>query len=451
MVTAESIEQSIAAGLACEHLAVRGDGHHWEALIVSAAFENLPKVPPAPARLRGARRADARGDPRAVDDHAHARPVGGGAALTGRDAMDKLLIEGGRPLSGRGRASPARRTRRCRSCAPRCSRRSRSCSTNVPQPQRRAHHAELLAQMGVRSTRGAPGDGRRSTPAASTGRSRPTSSSRPCARRSWRWGRCWRAAARRGSRCPAAARSACGRSTSTSRDCRRWAPRSTSSTATSTPGRARLKGARFVLRPRHRHRHREPDDGGDAGRGHDGARERRARAGGRRPRALPDRDGRADRRRGHRPHRHRGRAAAARRDARGHARPHRDGHLPRGGRRDRRRRARRRAARPARSTRCSTSCARPGPRSRRGAGVDPRVARRGPLAGVQPAHRAVSRRSRPTCRRSSWRSRPRADGTSVDHRDDLREPLHARPGAGAPGRGHRGRGQHGDRARASAS
>jgi acid stress-induced BolA-like protein IbaG/YrbA len=44
MVTAESIEQSIAAGIDCEHLAVRGDGHHWEALIVSAAFENLPKV-----------------------------------------------------------------------------------------------------------------------------------------------------------------------------------------------------------------------------------------------------------------------------------------------------------------------------------------------------------------------------------------------------------------------
>jgi len=44
MVTAESIEQSIAAGIACEHLAVRGDGHHWEALVVSAAFENLPKV-----------------------------------------------------------------------------------------------------------------------------------------------------------------------------------------------------------------------------------------------------------------------------------------------------------------------------------------------------------------------------------------------------------------------
>ncbi len=44
MVTAESIEQSIASHVPCDHLVVRGDGHHWEALIVSAAFEGLPKV-----------------------------------------------------------------------------------------------------------------------------------------------------------------------------------------------------------------------------------------------------------------------------------------------------------------------------------------------------------------------------------------------------------------------
>ena len=44
MATAESIEQSIAAHLRCEHLQVAGDGHHWEALVVSAAFEGLPKV-----------------------------------------------------------------------------------------------------------------------------------------------------------------------------------------------------------------------------------------------------------------------------------------------------------------------------------------------------------------------------------------------------------------------
>jgi len=44
MATAESIEQSIAAGLPCEHLEVAGDGQHWEAVIVSTAFEGLTKV-----------------------------------------------------------------------------------------------------------------------------------------------------------------------------------------------------------------------------------------------------------------------------------------------------------------------------------------------------------------------------------------------------------------------
>lgn len=44
MATVESIQQAIAAGLACEHLEVRGDGHHWEALVVSRAFEGLARV-----------------------------------------------------------------------------------------------------------------------------------------------------------------------------------------------------------------------------------------------------------------------------------------------------------------------------------------------------------------------------------------------------------------------
>jgi acid stress-induced BolA-like protein IbaG/YrbA len=44
MVTSESIEQSIAAHLVCDHVAVRGDGQHWEALIVSAAFDGLSRV-----------------------------------------------------------------------------------------------------------------------------------------------------------------------------------------------------------------------------------------------------------------------------------------------------------------------------------------------------------------------------------------------------------------------
>jgi acid stress-induced BolA-like protein IbaG/YrbA len=44
MVTPESIKQSIAAGLNCHHVEVAGDGHHWEALIVSPAFEGLSRI-----------------------------------------------------------------------------------------------------------------------------------------------------------------------------------------------------------------------------------------------------------------------------------------------------------------------------------------------------------------------------------------------------------------------
>ncbi len=38
MVTPEDVKRYIADGLACEHLEVSGDGHHFEAVIVSAAF-----------------------------------------------------------------------------------------------------------------------------------------------------------------------------------------------------------------------------------------------------------------------------------------------------------------------------------------------------------------------------------------------------------------------------
>ncbi|HEX5756242.1 MAG TPA: BolA/IbaG family iron-sulfur metabolism protein [Arenimonas sp.] len=44
MVTPDSIKQSIAAGLECRHLEVSGDGHHWEAIIVSEAFRGKNKV-----------------------------------------------------------------------------------------------------------------------------------------------------------------------------------------------------------------------------------------------------------------------------------------------------------------------------------------------------------------------------------------------------------------------
>ena len=44
MVTPEDVKNYIAAGLACERLEVSGDGHHFEALIVSALFEGKRPV-----------------------------------------------------------------------------------------------------------------------------------------------------------------------------------------------------------------------------------------------------------------------------------------------------------------------------------------------------------------------------------------------------------------------
>lgn len=44
MVTPDSIESSITAGLACDVVEVTGDGQHFEALIVSSAFRGLPRI-----------------------------------------------------------------------------------------------------------------------------------------------------------------------------------------------------------------------------------------------------------------------------------------------------------------------------------------------------------------------------------------------------------------------
>ena len=44
MVTPDSIRATLESGLACEHLDVRGDGHHFEAVIVSPEFEGLSRV-----------------------------------------------------------------------------------------------------------------------------------------------------------------------------------------------------------------------------------------------------------------------------------------------------------------------------------------------------------------------------------------------------------------------
>jgi len=44
MVTPESIQASIQAGLACERVEVVGDGQHFQALVVSAAFAGKSRI-----------------------------------------------------------------------------------------------------------------------------------------------------------------------------------------------------------------------------------------------------------------------------------------------------------------------------------------------------------------------------------------------------------------------
>ena len=44
MIASEQIKQFIESGLECEHVEVAGDGHHFEAIIVSAAFRGKSKI-----------------------------------------------------------------------------------------------------------------------------------------------------------------------------------------------------------------------------------------------------------------------------------------------------------------------------------------------------------------------------------------------------------------------
>ena len=44
MTTPDQVKSYIEQGLACEFVSVEGDGHHFEAVIVSAAFRGKNKV-----------------------------------------------------------------------------------------------------------------------------------------------------------------------------------------------------------------------------------------------------------------------------------------------------------------------------------------------------------------------------------------------------------------------
>jgi len=43
-MTPDELKRAIAGGLECEHLDVVGDGRHFQAVVVSRAFEGLAKV-----------------------------------------------------------------------------------------------------------------------------------------------------------------------------------------------------------------------------------------------------------------------------------------------------------------------------------------------------------------------------------------------------------------------
>jgi acid stress-induced BolA-like protein IbaG/YrbA len=44
MVSPESVKAGIESGLACEHIEVEGDGQHFQALVVAAAFAGKSRV-----------------------------------------------------------------------------------------------------------------------------------------------------------------------------------------------------------------------------------------------------------------------------------------------------------------------------------------------------------------------------------------------------------------------
>jgi acid stress-induced BolA-like protein IbaG/YrbA len=44
MTTPDDIKRAIEAGLACEQVEIDGDGQHFQALIVSSAFEGLNRI-----------------------------------------------------------------------------------------------------------------------------------------------------------------------------------------------------------------------------------------------------------------------------------------------------------------------------------------------------------------------------------------------------------------------
>ena len=199
-------------------------------------------------------------------------------------------------------------------------------------------------------------------------------------------------------------------------------------------------------------RHPYRADGGVARAWRDGDRERRARAGGRRPRRLPHQDGRPHQRRRHRrPSTSRASTIAARRASHRAARPHRDRHLCDGGGDGRRRRHARRRAAGAACNRRSTCIAETGAADRCDQCRHPRHAATAPASRRSTSTTAPFPGFPTDLQAQFMAPDDEGQGHIAHHRDDFRKPLHACAGAGAPRRPYPARRPIGDRRRRRAA
>ena len=146
-MTAEELQSIIAAGLACDHLEVEGDGRHWSGGDRLGRVRRQAPHPAPPARLRdaGCENAYRRGAC-ALDEDLHAGRMGG-RNHTER-IMDKLLIRGGRQLHGEVRISGAKNAALPELCAALLTDQP-VVLQNVPRLQDVATMLTLIRNMGV--------------------------------------------------------------------------------------------------------------------------------------------------------------------------------------------------------------------------------------------------------------------------------------------------------------
>jgi ABC-2 type transport system permease protein len=158
-MTADQLQAIIEAGLACEHIALEGDGRHWYAVIVSAEFDGLRAI-------QRHQRVYATLGAKMHTDEVHAlsmktfTPAEWAAAppepalhFSAGFLMDKLLIRGGRTLHGEVLVSGAKNAALPELCA-RAADRPAGDAAQRAAPAGRVDHAQAGAQHGRRRPSG---------------------------------------------------------------------------------------------------------------------------------------------------------------------------------------------------------------------------------------------------------------------------------------------------------